>query len=303
MHKTPLYLIPAALLLLTACNAVVLDSGQIGSLSLTLSSDVEVEAETKADGDAAAESGSGIAFDCSAFLVNVTGTTLGGAAYDEDYVYGEMEETVPIPYGTYDVSAQSCTEAAAIDGFGCARYYGSTEDVVINSTTTVLATVVCSMVNAKASLILDESFLQDFTDISASLSVGERTVSLTDGQAVESTQVYFNVPAEGGNLVYTIKATIAKGTDYQRELTYTNSSAPMKLSPAKWAKITIRSNHNGLIGPDINIDDDMDESSSEQIIDPEGGVKEGEGGMTLPTIIVNSQIDDATVIDCPITIN
>ena len=282
----------AALLLLTACNEMVMEPGQMGSISLSLSSDVEVEAPTKAG-----------SVDCSNFKVSVTGKRQTGEDYLEEYIYSQMKANEVIPYGSYVIAAQSSTEEDAVEGLGCVRYYGKTSEIKIESQAAVPVTVKCKMVNAKATLTLDQSFLDDFADITASLKIGERVVQvpLTQENPSGGQEIYFNVPETGGNLVYTVTATIAKGTDQERVLTYTNanSSQPMILLPAKWAKILIKSNHNGLIGgPDISVDDEMGENSSTEFIDPEGGTEIVEGNMNLPKITVNTNLADATVIDC-----
>ena len=281
----------AALLLLTACNEMVMEPGQMGSISLSLSSDVEVVAPTKAG-----------SVDTDNFTVTIQGDQTTGEQYTRNYIYSQMQGAVSVPFGIYDISAESCTVAKAVEGLGCVRYYGIAEDVEIDSSEPEAVTLNCKMVNAKASLTLDQSFLDDFDDISASLKIGERDVQvpLTQNPA-GGQEIYFNVPETGGNLVYTVTATIAKGTDQERVLTYTNanSSQPMILLPAKWAKILIKSNHNGSIGgPDISVDDEMGENSSTEFIDPEGGTEIVKGNMNLPEITVNTNLADATVIDC-----
>lgn len=287
----------AALLLLTACNEVVMDPGHMGSISLSLSSDVEVEAPTKAG-----------SVDCSNFKVNIDGQRETGEEYHEDYVYGTMNNSVAIYFGTYDVSAESCSEATAIDGLGCVRYYGITPDVQIASQTAVPVTVNCKMVNAKASLTLDQSFRDDFTGITATLAVSyteneavvtrEVSVPFTEAEPAGGQEIYFNVPESGASLVYTVTATILEGTEQEHQLTYSNASQPMNLLPAKWAKIVIKSNHNGTIGgPDISVDDELGESSSTEIIDPDTDA-DIDGTMNLPKIIVNTTLADATVVDC-----
>lgn len=288
MRKSALYII-AALLMTSACNKAVMEHQKMGAITLSLSSDREVVVGTKAD-----------AVDCSGFLVDIYGETFLGQTYASDlYVYSEMPDMVVLPYGYYRVSAQSCLEETAEIGYGCVRYQGESEQLDVLSQTPVNATVTCKMVNGKVSMTFDESFLEDFSDVTVDIAV-TRTLSLTSEQANAPAELYFNVPETGSPLVYTIYGTVAKGTESERRLSYTNSSAPMTLFPAKWAKITIKSNHNGVIGPGINVDADMGSNSFTEVIDPEGGVSGGT--MELPSIFVDTQIDDATVIDCVIDI-
>ena len=285
----------AALLLLTACNEMVMEPGQMGSISLSLSSDVEVEAPTKAG-----------SVDCSNFKVSVTGKRQTGEDYLEEYIYSQMKANEVIPYGSYVIAAQSCTEEDAVEGLGCVRYYGKTSEIKIESQTAVPVTVKCKMVNAKATLTLDQSFLDDFAGITASLKIGERVVQvpLTQENPSGGQEIYFNVPETGGSLIYTVTAKICKGTAQERTLTYSNSSSPLTLLPAKWAKVVIKSNHNGIIGgPDISFDDELGENSSIVVIDPDSGTEFIEGDMNLPKIYVDTSIADATVIDCELDVN
>ena len=61
--------------------------------------------------------------------------------------------------------------------------------------------------------------------------------------------------------------------------------------------------HNGQIGgPDISVDGDMGDDSYTVVIDPDTDFDTAEGDVTLPSIIVDASIDDATVIDCYIDI-
>ncbi len=285
----------AALFLLTACNELVMEPGQMGSISLSLSSDVEVEAPTKAG-----------SVDCSNFKVSVTGKRQTGEDYFEEYVYSQMKANEAVPYGSYVIAAQSCTEEKAIEGLGCVRYYGKTSEIKIESQTAVPVTVKCKMVNAKATLTLDQSFLDDFADITASLKIGDRVVQipLSEENPSGGQEIYFNVPETGGPLIYTVTAKICKGTAQERTLTYSNATSPMNLLPAKWAKIVIKSNHNGTIGgPDISYDDELGENSSTIVIDPDSGTEIIEGDMNLPKIYVDTSIADATVIDCELDVN
>lgn len=274
---------------------MVMEPGQMGSISLSLSSDVEVEAPTKAG-----------SVDCSNFKVSVTGKRQTGEDYLEEYIYSQMKANEVIPYGSYVIAAQSCTEEDAVEGLGCVRYYGKTSEIKIESQTAVPVTVKCKMVNAKATLTLDQSFLDDFADITASLKIGERVVQvpLTQENPSGGQEIYFNVPETGGSLIYIVTAKICKGTAQERTLTYSNASSPLTLLPAKWAKVVIKSNHNGIIGgPDISFDDELGESSSIVVIDPDSGTEFIEGDMNLPKIYVDTSIADATVIDCELDVN
>lgn len=290
MRKSALY-IALTLLLAAGCNKTVMESQRMGSICLALSSDDEVVVSTKAD-----------MVDCSDFLVDISGTTFLGQTYDSDrYVFGSMPTEVEIPFGHYHVSAQSCLETTAAEGYGCVRYYGQSDQVEVMSAEVERVTVRCSMANGKVTVTFDESFLEDFSDVTVDVQV-TRIVSMTSTQANEPAELYFNVPQTGAQLIYTVHGIVAKGTDSERKLTYTNAVSPLILNPAKWAKITIKSNHNGLIGPGIVVDGSMGSDSFTEMIDPEEGNESVEGTAGLPSILVDTQIDNATVIDCVIDI-
>lgn len=290
MRRSALYII-LALFAASACNKAVMEPQKMGTISLALSSDQEVVVSTKAD-----------AVDCSDFLVDIYGTTFLGQAYaTEQYVYKSMPDEIVIPYGYYTVSAQNCLEETAAAGFGCARYYGSSDQVDVLSQEVETVTVRCTMANGKVTLTFDDSFLEDFSDVTVDVAA-TRTVTMTSSQANAPSDLYFNVPETGAQLIYTIHGTVAKDTESERQLTYTNVSSPMTLLPAKWAKITIKSNHNGLIGPGVIVDGDMGSDSFSEVIDPEDGDTVADGTVSLPSILVDTQIDDATVMDCIIDV-
>ena len=283
----------SVLLLMMACNKELMEHQRMGSISLSLSSDVEVVADTKTGDETV---------DCSDFLVDISGTTFLGQAYASDqYVYGTMPDIVTLPYGYYHVTAQSCLESAAEKGFGCVRYYGVSDQVDVLSQTPAQVTVACHMVNGKVTMTFDESFLEDFSDVTVDIKC-TRNVSLTSEQANAPTEIYFNLPSEGCSLEYTIYGTIAKGTENEKKLSYSNSASALTLLPAQWAKITIKSNHNGIIGPDVNVDEEMGDDVFTEIINPEDGETVVDGAVDLPTIKVDTEINDATVVDCVIDI-
>ena len=292
MHRSAILSL-AVLLLTTGCNKVVMESHLMGSIYLALATDVEVDAVTKADTQ-----------DCSDFHVNITGETFSGGKWTKDYVYGSMPESVTVPCGTYTVLAENCTETSAQtenNGFGCVRYYGKSQPVEVGSTVPAPVSITCRMVNGKATLIFDESFLEDFTDVKATLSCDGRDVIFN---VAEADDIYFNVDPEGSGLVYTINATVAAGTESERRVKYSNEASPLELLPAKWLKITLKSNHNGIIGPEISVDDSMGTNPLPEIIDPNGGIQTPDNGeMALPSITADVDIEEATVIDCYLNVH
>ena len=272
MRKSFLY-IGAALILAAGCNKEVIRSEKSGVIALNLSSDQEVVL-TKGS------------MDCSNFNVYITGTTFLSKPYSESYICSEMAGGVSIPYGTYAIASDNCTSEQAAKDLGQARYWGETTGISISSQEPVDVTVNCTMVNGKIQVVFDESFTTDFTNPSIKLSQEGRKVTMTLEQT-RSYSAYFNVETIGTPISYTIYGEIAG-----RTLEYSSS---VKLSPAKCAIITIKSNHNGLIGPGVDVDDSMKGDDHTIVINPDGIETPDSGNVNAPSITIDTQMDDAVV--------
>lgn len=273
MRKSFLY-IGAALILAAGCNKEVIRSEKSGLITLNLSSEQEVVL-TKGS------------MDCSNFNVYITGTTFLSKPYSESYICSQMAGGVSIPYGTYAIASDNCTSEQAAKGLGQARYWGKTrEDINISSQEPVSVTVNCAMVNGKIQVVFDESFTKDFTNPSIELSQEGRKVTMTLEQT-RSYSAYFNVETIGTPISYTIYGEIAG-----RTLEYSSS---VVLSPAKCAIITIKSNHNGLIGPGVDVDDSMKGDDHTIVINPDGIETPDSGNVNAPSITIDTQMDDAVV--------
>ena len=288
MRKSALYIL-AILLTASACNKAVMSPQQMGIVTLSLASDVAAIVDTKADDT----------IDYDSFHIDIEGRTLIGNGYSQnDLRYGDMPESMLIPFGTYSFMAESCTEGYAEtsnSGFGCVRYEGTTSDVSIMTDEPMGIEIECSMANTKVTLVFDESFLMDFAEPHAELVVGARKLELDDADEAASRVMYFNVGDGSDMLTYTVYGKIDG-----RQLTYTNAKS---ISAAKWVKIVVRSNHNGQIGgPDISVDESLTDNKFTEIIDPNEGDTDVTGGMRLPSVLVDVEIEDETVIDCTIDI-
>lgn len=273
-----------ALALFTSCQGIDIESQKYGSISLALSSDIELDVTTKAGEDV----------NYADFIIDISGTTLAGAEYAHPQMsYGDMPQSITIPYGEYVVTAQSCTEEAAHssnNNLGCVRYKGDQPVSVMNPQGNSVQ-VTCPMVNAKVSIIFDASFLEDFENPKAVVTMGNRSVQLLSEQVA-----YFNVAEAGTDLTYKVSGTIAGKT-----LTYTHVIEG--LQPAKWAKVIIKSNHNGIIGaPDISVDEEMGDNAFTEEIDPDSGSEIVDGETGLPSIIVHTSLNSAVEIDCEIDV-
>lgn len=272
MRKSFLY-IGAALILAAGCNKEVLVPEKSGLITLSLSSEQEVVL-TKGP------------MDCSNFNVYITGTTFLSESYSKSYICSQMAGGVSIPYGTYAIASDNCTAAQAATGFGQARYWGETTGISISSQEPVPVTVNCAMVNGKVQVVFDESFTMDFTNPSIELSQANRTVTMTLEQT-RTSSAYFNVEESGTTISYTIYGEIAG-----RRLEYSSS---VDLSPAKCAIITIKSNHNGIIGPGVDVDDSMKGDGQTIIINPDGIETPDSGNINAPSITIDTRMDDAVV--------
>ena len=103
-----------------------------------------------------------------------------------------------------------------------------------------------------------------------------------------SSSAYFNVEASDTTRIsYTIYGDID-----DRRLEYSSS---VVLSPAKCAIITIKSNHNGLIGPGVDVDDSMKGDDHTIVINPDGIETPDSGNVNAPSITIDTQMDDAVV--------
>lgn len=275
MRKSFLY-IGAALILAAGCNKEVIRSEKSGLITLNLSSEQEVVL-TK---------GSMESMDCSNFNVYITGTTFLSESYSKSYICSQMTKGVSIPYGTYAIASDNCTSKEAATDLGQARYWGETTGINISSQVPVSVTVKCAMVNGKIQVVFDESFTKDFTNPSIKLSQADRNVTMTLEQTLKSS-AYFNVETTGTTISYTIYGEIAG-----RTLEYSSS---VVLSPAKCAIITIKSNHNGLIGPGVDVDDSMKGDDHTIIINPDGIETPDSGNVNAPSITIDTKMDDAVV--------
>lgn len=272
------------LLAAASCSQKMSGPELYGSLDLRLSSEVEADVSTKA------EEASTFAL----YNIRLTGTRTGNDPYTVSVVYGEIEEPLVLPYGLYSVEAESCTEDQAHDGYGCVRFFGRTEDIQVKAPAEnpVQVSVECHMANAKVSLDFDAGFLSDFENVRAELVMGGRKIELTPDQAA-SVQVYFNVGVSGSEIIYSVYGTID-----DVEHTYSSS---ILLLPAKHANLTFKSNHNGILGPQVTVDGEMGTNEIQGTVNPGSGTPVTGGDIEKPVIYVDYEIKDAveveTVID------
>lgn len=279
-----LYIYAIMLLAAASCSQKTSGPELYGSLDLRLSSEVEADVSTKA------EEASTFAL----YNIRLTGTRTGNDPYTVSVVYGEIGEPLVLPYGLYSVEAESCTEDQAHDGYGCVRFFGRTEDIQVKAPAEnpVQVSVECHMANAKVSLDFDAGFLSDFENVRAELVMGGRKIELTPDQAA-SVQVYFNVSDIGSQITYSVYGSI---DDVERKYT-----SYILLLPAKHAKLTFKSNHNGILGPQVTVDGELGTNEIQGTVNPGSGTPVTGGDIEKPVIYVDYEIKDAveveTVID------
>ena len=279
----------AILMAAVSCSSELNGPVSFGSLRLALDSDIEIDVATRSDETAGPYDD---------YNIHISGEHTGSDPYELDLVYGEAQWPLALPYGLYSVAAESCTEDEAHslnDGYGAVRFHGVTEDVQIKSPVSeaVPVSVRCTMANAKVSVTFDEGFLSDFEDASVTLAISDRVLTLTSEQA-SSVQSYFNVDQQNGSLMtYTVHGSI-DGTPLQY-------SSTVLLRPAKHARLTFKSNHNGVLGPQVSVDKEIGTNEIEGEIVPGSGSEVTGGDIEKPVIYVDYEIKDAveveTVID------
>ena len=273
----------AMTLLLASCTKENEGADQNGSLFVQISSEVEISVQTKSD-----------SFDD--YNVYLSGTRTDQGDYSQTLTYAQMLEGCTLPYGVYTVEAENCTALQAEDGLGCARFYGMTSDVKVMSPEPVMVSVDCRMVNAKAQITFDEFLLNEFDaeSVSAQMTVGTRSISVS---AAQLDAAYFNVDPSGSIFTYVISGEI-DGVP----LSYTGE---LLLRPAKFAKITIKSNHNGVLGPGVSVQEETEVGVLELPgeIDINSGQEITGGTISIPVIYVDYEISsDVEDIDCVLDI-
>lgn len=273
------------LLAAASCSQKMSAPELYGSMDLRLSSDVEVEVAAKAD-----DAGT---FDL--YNISITGTLTGNDPYTASAVYGQIEEPLVLPYGLYTIEAESCTVAQAHEGYGCVRFRGVTEGIQVKSPAEnpTQVSVECHMANAKVSVAFEDGFLSDFTGVRAELAMGDRKLTLTPDQA-GLVQAYFNVDASGSMIAYSVFGSV-DGVERK----YASS---VFVLPAKHAMLTFKSNHNGILGPQVTVDGEMGTNEITGSIVPGSGTPVTGGDIEKPVIYVDYEIKDAVEIETVIDV-
>lgn len=271
--------------LAVSCTQKMSGPQEFGAMDLRVSSDVEVDVSTKSDDKGRYD----------AYNISLYGIRTGNDPYSASVVYGQIAGPLTLPYGLYSVEAESCTESQAHEGFGCVRFYGKTEGVQVKrpADNPTPVSVECRMANSRISVSFDEGFVADFESVSVDLSMGERLLTITPDNS-STALAYFNVSAEGSVISYAVKGSIdGVGRTY---------SSSILLMPAKHARLTFKSNHNGMLGPQVTVDAEIGTNEITGTINPGSGTPVTGGDIEKPVIYVDYQIKDAVVVETVIDV-
>lgn len=162
------------------------------------------------------------------------------------------QTTLTLTQGVYNLSAESCSEAAAEDGNGSPRFYGTgTFTVTAGAQTPAQATVTCTLANAKVTVGYDPSMQTYFEDCNVEVTgsktavSGTRTVTFDKAatHADNTKDAFFNIPSVGKQTITIVVRAKKKGagefTVYEGTGISGNSS--LELSAKSWYKITVGS--------------------------------------------------------------
>ncbi len=147
----------------------------------------------------------------------------------------DLTAPVIVAPGTYSVWAQSCSDQQANTSNGLLRFYGKTDNIVVEDQSDITVTVNCKVVNSKISISLDDSYNNYFDSgfTTVTVSDGNRTLTIIQNGSPTTDAVYFDA-----NKTITIKVnskkTSANGTPHIVETTQTITSVA-----ATWHKIAI----------------------------------------------------------------
>lgn len=283
MRKKIIYIISMMTILLASCSKENGFADKYGSIAVQISSEVEISVQTRTTG-------------FEDYKVYFIGTKTDQGSFYQELDYAAICGGYSLPYGLYTIEAENCTAVQAEEGLGCARFYGKTDGVKVMSPEMLTVAVDCRMVNAKAQITFDQDILNEFDaeSVSAQMKVGERTISVSsDNHDV----AYFNVDENGSVFTYVVYGEIDGVA-----LTYTGE---LMLRPAKFARITIRSNHNGILGPGVTVQEETEIGVVELPgkIDINSGQEITGGTITLPIIYVEYEINpNVEDVDCVLDI-
>ena len=200
MKKLILSLIPLACVAV-ACNTVSIEEpARFGQLSVALADEPVIEVQTKSSTALDKETDAAKEYDVSVF--NSSDEKQGETVTFYDF------KTQTLPFGTYYVTAENCTEEEAEVSNGKMRLAGKSANVALSlENLSGTASVECTVTNAKVAVEFDSSVSGKFTDLNVKLTGGTTSVRQDSGITItESSEVketWFNP----STLSYIISAT------------------------------------------------------------------------------------------------
>ena len=204
-------------------------------------------------------------------LFDATGNQVG-----DDYIYGQMPESLVLVTGTYSMTVQSQVEIPAAE-FETPVYGATVNGIVIEEDeTTDLGTITCRLINIKVSVGYNEAMQEVLgNDVNVRVEIGNGSLDFAKG---ESQCGYFAAP-EASNAM-TVKFT---GTVDGNYATMTRAFTDVKAG--QWRKITfiMTVNEEGNSTFDVVVEDWCDEKElssnvdvSEEVIGPDPEVGNGD---------------------------
>lgn len=169
----------------------------------------------------------------------------------------------------YRVSAESCTAEAAEVGVGVPRLAATSDAFTVTAGEESAVALCCLPQNAGVKVAVDESFTTAFgTDYTLTATLGDRVLTFT--QSNTAAVGYYNVPAAGATLSYTLQARrLGNGKDV-------TASGTALLQRGQITQFILKDVGVGYINIGITYDDSLTPENIDLIIDVESGV-EGPG--------------------------
>ena len=231
-----------AIIAVLAAGCQTLDIHQsMGTLSVSL--EPEVNVEVKACDENAKEN----------YIVSITSaSSVSGLPYKSAF---KDFKPLSLPMGTYTVSAENCTAAEAVSGYGHKRLFGS-KDVTLNyENPNQTVNLDCVLVNSLISIIFDPSVEGVFNDLKVTVQSGNRSVEIKEGNEV--CEAWFN-PAE---ISWTISGTVKENGKI------VSQSNNMRLEARKNLKINVHLTNGQISMTPNNISINQISSATEVPVD------------------------------------
>lgn len=228
-----------AIIAALAAGCQTLDIHQpMGSLSVSLEPEVNVEVKACDENDT------------PNYIVSITSaSSVSGPPYKSAF---KNFKPLSLPMGTYTVSAENCTAAEAVSGYGHKRLFGSKDVTLSYEKPNQTVNLDCVLVNSLISIIFDPSVTGVFNDLKVTVKSGTRSVVIKEGDKVS--EAWFNPAAISWTISGVSKAT---GKTVSQE-----GEGNRTLEARQNLKITVKVTYtDGMISdsPSISIDSEISE--------------------------------------------